>query len=186
MEKCIGTKIEWRGTQMERVSVRTKDLTRMAIMSALIFVATYLFKMPTIGGYTHLGDSMIFIAVLILGWKQGALAGGIGAALADFLGGYMQWIIPSFFIKLCMGMIMGLMAERLFPKLKHGWIIGAIVGGIFQIGAYTLVKIPLLGLAYAISSSLTLTIQTITNIVIAVVLISFFLPTDTIKKLKEI
>lgn len=170
---------------MEGVNVKPRDITRIAAMSALVFVATYLFKMPTVGGYTHLGDCMIFIAVLILGWKQGALAGGIGAALADFLGGYMQWVLPSFFIKIIMGIIMGLMAEKLFPKLKYGWIIGAIVGGVFQIIAYTLVKIPLLGMAYAISSSLTLTIQTISNIVIAVILVTVFLSSDRIKGLME-
>lgn len=171
---------------MQSVNNKTKDLTRVGIMSSLIFVATYLFKMPTIAGYTHLGDSMIFVAVLILGWRNGALSAGIGAALADLLGGFTQWVLPTFFIKLSMAMIMGIIVERFFPKLKHGWIIGAIAGGIFQIAAYTLVKIPLIGLAYAISSMPTITIQTITNIVIASVLISILLASGTIKKLKEI
>lgn len=171
--------------QSVKVNMSTKDLTRIAIMSTLILVSTYLFKIPSVSGYTHLGDSMIFIAVVILGWKKGSLAGGIGAALADLLGGYMQWVLPTFFIKVCMGMIMGLMMEKLFSKIKYGWIIGAIIGGAFQIVAYTLVKIPLFGMAYAISSSLAITIQTITNIFIAVVLVSFFLRSDTIKKLKE-
>lgn len=171
---------------MQNVNTNTKDLTKMAIMSSLICVATYLFKIPSINGYTHLGDSMIFISVLILGWSKGALAGGVGAALADLLGGYMQWIIPTFFIKLFMGMIMGLIAERLLAKLKYGWIIGAITGGLFQIIAYTLVKIPLIGLGYAISSLPALTIQTISGIIIASVLVATLLASGIIMKLKEI
>ncbi|TJX15164.1 ECF transporter S component [Tissierella creatinini] len=89
---------------MKNLKIKTKDITKVAIMSSLIFVATYLFKIPTLAGYTHLGDCMIFISVLILGRKKGALAGGIGAAIADFLGGYMHWVLPTFFIKLVMGL----------------------------------------------------------------------------------
>ena len=99
---------------MNNVTKSTKNLTKVAIMSALVCIATYFFKIPSLNGYTHLGDSMIFMSVLILGWKRGALAGGIGAALADFLGGYMQWVIPTFLIKISMGIIMGLIAEKVF------------------------------------------------------------------------
>lgn len=165
--------------------MRTKDLTKIATMSSLVCIATYLFKIPTINGYSHLGDCMIIISILILGWKKGALAGGIGASLADFLGGYMQWVIPTFFIKLCMGMIIGVMAEKVFFRLKFGWIIGAIIGGLFQIVAYTLVKIPLTGLGYAISSLPSLTVQTISGIVIASVLVPILSESGAIRKLKE-
>jgi len=171
---------------MNNTSTKTKDLTKVAIMGSLVCVATYLFKIPTIAGYTHLGDCMIFISVLILGKKKGALAGGIGAALADFLGGYMHWVLPTFFIKLGMGLIVGLFAEQILSDNKHGWLIGAIMGGIFQIVAYTIVKIPLAGWSYAISSLPTLAGQTISGIVIASVLVSTLLSSNTIKKLKEV
>lgn len=171
---------------MGNISIKTKELTKIAIMNSLICVATFLFKIPTLNGYAHLGDCMIFISVLILGWKKGSLSAGIGAALADFLGGYMHWVLPTFFIKLLMAIIMGLMAERLFYKHKHGWIIGAITGGIFQIIAYTLAKIPLAGLTYALSSLPALMGQTLSGILIASVLVSTLLASGTIKKLKEI
>ena len=38
---------------------------------------------PFTRGYIHLGDSMIFIAAILFGWRVGALAGGLGSALAD-------------------------------------------------------------------------------------------------------
>ncbi len=171
---------------MNNVTKSTKNLTKVAIMSALVCIATYFFKIPSLNGYTHLGDSMIFMSVLILGWKRGALAGGIGAALADFLGGYMQWVIPTFLIKISMGIIMGLIAEKVFPNFKYGWLIGAILGGIFQIVGYTLIKIPMLGLAYALSSFPALTLQTISGILIAGVLVSTLLASGAIRKLKEI
>ena len=76
-----------------------KQLTKTAMMAALVFLGTFVFKIPTPNGYTHLGDCLIFVAVLALGWKRGAIAGGLGAALADLAGGYAVWIIPTFFIK---------------------------------------------------------------------------------------
>lgn len=171
---------------MNNVAKSTKDITKMAIMSALVCIATYFFKIPSLNGYTHLGDSMIFMSVLVLGWKRGALAGGVGAAIADFLGGYMQWVIPTFLIKISMGVIMGLIAEKLFPNFKYGWIIGATIGGIFQIAGYTLIKIPMLGLAYALSTFPAVTLQTISGVIIASVLVSTLLASGAIRKLKEI
>lgn len=171
---------------MNNINNSTKDLTKVALMSALVCIATYFFKIPSLNGYTHLGDSMIFMAVLVLGWKRGALAGGLGAALADFLGGYMQWVIPTFLIKISMGVIMGLIAEKLFPNFKHGWLVGATIGGIFQVAGYTLIKIPMLGLAYALSTFPALSLQTISSIVIASVLVSTLLASGAIRKLKEI
>ena len=171
---------------MNNVTTSTKDLTKVAIMGALVCIATYFFKVPSLNGYTHLGDSMIFMSVLVLGWKRGALAGGVGAALADFLGGYMQWVIPTFLIKVSMGVIMGLIAEKLFPNFKYGWIIGATIGGIFQIAGYTLIKIPMLGLAYALSTFPAVTLQTISGVLIASVLVSTLLASGAIRKLKEI
>ena len=101
---------------MSNKNTNTKDITKIAIMAALVFVATYLIKIPSLNGYVHLGDSMIFIAVLLLGSKKGALAGGLGAALCDLLSGYMQYVIPTFFIKLIMALIMGVIAEKLILK----------------------------------------------------------------------
>lgn len=170
---------------MESANMKTRDLTKIGIMSSLVFLATYLFKIPSLNGYTHLGDSMIFIGVLILGRQKGALAGGIGACLADLLGGYSQWILPTFFIKASMAIIMGLITEKLFPNLKHGWVIGAAIGGVFQIVAYTLVKIPLFGMAYALSTLVALTSQTVGGILIASVLVSSLLASGIIRKLKE-
>ena len=90
---------------MSNKSVNTKDITKIAIMAALVFVATYLIKIPSLNGYTHIGDSMVILSAFILGKKEGALAAGLGAALCDLLSGYMQYIIPTFFIKSMMVII---------------------------------------------------------------------------------
>ena len=171
---------------MNKEQIKTKDLTKMGLMAALVFFGTFFIKIPSISGYTHLGDCMIFVSVLILGWRKGAVAGGIGAALADLLGGYTQWIIPTLFIKAIMAMIMGMITEKLFPNLRFGWLIGATVGGIFQIAGYTFVRILLYGTAMGFVELPMLILQTVSGVALSLVLVTTLLQTNIINKLKEI
>ncbi|MCE5219970.1 MAG: ECF transporter S component [Clostridium sp.] len=171
---------------MEKGQIKTKDLTKMGLMAALVFFGTFFIKIPSISGYTHLGDCMIFVSVLILGWRKGAVASGIGAALADLLGGYTQWIIPTLFIKAIMAMIMGIMTEKLFPNLRFGWLIGATVGGLFQIAGYTFVRILLYGAAMGFVELPMLIIQTVSGVALSLVLVTTLLQSNIINKLKEI
>ena len=71
----------------------TKKLTLTGLMTAAVTVATIaiIIPVPYTGGYIHAGDSMIFLSVLLLGWKRGAFAAGVGSALADILSGYTMW-----------------------------------------------------------------------------------------------
>ena len=171
---------------MNKEQIKTKDLTKMGLMAALVFFGTFFIKIPSISGYTHLGDCMIFLSVIILGWRKGAVAGGIGAALADLLGGYTQWIIPTLFIKAIMAMIMGMITEKLFPNLRFGWLIGATVGGIFQIAGYTFVRILLYGTAMGFVELPMLILQTVSGVALSLVLVTTLLQTNIINKLKEI
>ena len=92
----------------------TKRIAKTALMIALIFVCTFTIKLPNpaTGGYTHMGDCMAFLAVLVLGKKDGALAAGLGAALSDLLTGAMIWVLPTFIFKFIMGYIMGVVLEK--------------------------------------------------------------------------
>lgn len=123
---------------MKRINV--KKLVYTALFAALICVATFVIRVPAIvtKGYTHIGDGFIFLAVILLGKKNGALAGAIGASLSDLLGGYSYYILPTFIIKLVMGYIMGLIIEKNSEK-KFSWMFGASIGSIWQVAAYYLV-----------------------------------------------
>ena len=68
------------------------------VLAAIIFVATYLFKIPMLTGYVHLGDGFILLAASILGWPAVAAA-AIGSMLADLLAGYTAYMLPTFLIK---------------------------------------------------------------------------------------
>ena len=69
------------------------------MMSAFVFIATFVPKIPIPLGYAHLGDAAIFLSVIFCGRKVGILSGIIGSALADFLSGFPLWILPTIIIK---------------------------------------------------------------------------------------
>ncbi len=120
---------------------KIKEMVYTSLLAALICVATFIIKVPSpvTNGYTHLGDGFIFISVLLIGRKNGAWAGAIGAALADVLGGYSYYAVPTFIIKGVMALIMGIVIEKLPEKIKYKWVAGAVMGSIWQVLAYYVV-----------------------------------------------
>lgn len=99
---------------------KTQKIVTTGLMTALITVATMVIAIPVpfTNGYVHMGDSMIFLAVLILGWKYGAFAAGIGSALADIFLGYVHWAPWTLCIKALMAVVMGLIIEKCMRNKK--------------------------------------------------------------------
>lgn len=92
-----------------------KRLTYGGLMTALVFATTAVIPqvpVPFTEGYIHTGDSMIFVTSILLGWKYGLFAGGVGSAMADLFLGYAHWTVPTLIIKGIMGAIVGLMAHE--------------------------------------------------------------------------
>ncbi len=79
---------------------RVAALAYGGMLAALIFVATYFFKLPVsiTQGYIHLGDGFILLGAALLGWAS-VPAAAVGSMLADLLGGYTLYILPTFVIK---------------------------------------------------------------------------------------
>lgn len=124
---------------------KTTTIVMAALMIAIITVSIMFIKVPIplTQGYVHLGDAMIFMAVIILGWKNGAIAAAIGAALGDILGGFPVWAPWTFFIKGIMAIILGLMIESALKKRKImigrmplGAILGMVISGIVMVAGY--------------------------------------------------
>ena len=169
---------------MDNKKISARELTLTAMTAALVFLATYTLKIPTPTGYAHLGDCVIFIGVLVLGSKKGALAGGIGAALSDALGGYTHWIVPTFFIKAAMALIMGAFVYKLLKSNRFAWLVGAFVGGLIQVLLYALVKIPMYGLEYVTVTLWSDIVQTLFGIGISAFVIAALQGGGIIKKLR--
>ena len=101
--------------------INVKQMTLCGVLAALVFVLTYFPKVPVpvTGGYVHLGDGAIFLAVLLLG-PLGIPAAAIGSGLADLIGGYMLYVIPTVIIK-------GLVALVGWKLYKKGSWVSAVV-----------------------------------------------------------
>jgi len=125
---------------------KTHKLVLTALMACLGTVAILMFRIPIPGdqGIIHLGDSVIFLAVLILGTKHAVPAAAIGHSMANVLGGLMMWAPWTFVIKGTMALIAGAFITHM---LKNGEnystfkrttikITGMMLGGIFMIAGY--------------------------------------------------
>lgn len=81
------------------------ELCSIGLFMALVCVSTLFFKIPIPLGYAHLGNGFIFLAAVFLGNPGGMLCAGIGSALADMLGGWYAWMLPSLIVKCLMGFL---------------------------------------------------------------------------------
>lgn len=120
------------------LSFTTNDVIQVGLMSAIIFVATSVIHIPSFMGVVHLGDSMIFIAAVLLRRKKAAAASAIGMTLFDLLNGYTAWAPFTFLIKGIMGYIAASIAYRgeYSGKNTYNNLLAFIVAGIFMIAAY--------------------------------------------------
>ena len=103
---------------------QTLTLAFGGMMAALVFVATYFFKLPVsiTQGYIHLGDGFILLGASLLGWAS-VPAAAIGSALADLLGGYTLYILPTFVIK---GLVAAVAVGALRAKRPY-WLTVALL-----------------------------------------------------------
>ncbi|MBQ6456440.1 MAG: ECF transporter S component [Mogibacterium sp.] len=124
---------------------KTAGLVYTALMICLVLLGTVLFRIPVpmTQGYVHLGDTMIFLGVLMLGKRHGAAAAGLGSALADILGGYAFWAPWTLVIKSLMAFVTGLILERSAHNHKHSYSNDRLVkltamtaGGILMCAGY--------------------------------------------------
>lgn len=105
---------------------RTRLLVMTALFAALGCAATMAVKVPSpTGGYMNLGDTVVLLGAYCLGPAYGALAGGVGPALADLLGGYPVYVPATLVIKA----VMALTAALLYRVLRRWGVPGAAACG---------------------------------------------------------
>ena len=126
-----------------------KKICMIGMYMALICIATLIFKVPIPGGYAHLGNGFIFLAAASLGVYGGAIAAGVGSALADLLGGWYIWILPTLIIKCIMGFVIALIAPKK-PSIKSArTAIALLAGSVVMVGGYFIAGIFIMDTAKA-------------------------------------
>ena len=101
-----------------------KKLILAALFAALSCVATMSIRIPTpgTGGYIHPGDAIVILSGVILGPVWGFLAGGIGSALSDLIGGYFIYVPITFVIKGLVALAAGLLYQKVGKNQKSRYI----------------------------------------------------------------
>ena len=85
----------------------------LAVSIALVTVFTTVVKIPTGGGgYLNCSDVAIAFIAYTLGPVTAFVAGGVGAALADAIGGYAQWVPITFVAHGLEGLFMALLLRE--------------------------------------------------------------------------
>ena len=153
---------------MKNVSV--KQLTMAGVLAALVFVLTYLPKVPVpvTGGYIHLGDGAIFLSVLLLG-PLGIPAAAVGSGLSDLIGGYMVYVIPTVIIK---GLV-ALIAWKLYRK--GSWIsavVAFIVAEAVMVLGYFAFEAVMYGVVAAAAAILPNVIQGVGGVVLGLICVA--------------
>ncbi len=116
--------------------MNTKKVTMIGLFMALICISTLFFKVPIPGGYAHLGNTFILLAGALLGNVGALLAAGIGSALADLLGGFYIWIIPTLIIKCIMGFLVAFIAPKKFNIKSARTAIAMVIGVVEMVAGY--------------------------------------------------
>ncbi len=121
------------------ILAHTQKMALSAVFAALVFAATSMFKfnIPATSGYVHFGDSIVLTAGFLLGPVYGTFAAAIGSMLADILGGYASYALPTFIIKGLMALSAWAVYKIFAKKFRvFGKIFGGIVAVLVMVGGY--------------------------------------------------
>ncbi|MCI8328078.1 MAG: ECF transporter S component [Oscillibacter sp.] len=113
-----------------------KALALTGLFAALSCAGTLALQVPSpTGGYLNLGDAVVILGAWLLGPAYGAVAGGIGPAMADLLSGYAAYVPATLIIKA----LMAVTAAGLYQALgKRGLILCAAAAEIPMVAGYWL------------------------------------------------
>lgn len=142
---------------------KTKQLTLIAILTALTVVLGFFVKIPTPTGVTTLLDAGIFFTAFYFGKKEGAVVGGLSAFLFDLIAGYPQWMVISLLAHGGQGYLAGLSGKKRY--------VGVFLATIFMVTIYFVASSIMNGVGAAAAEILTNTMQNVVGILVGFALV---------------
>lgn len=101
-----------------------RKLCTAALFAALCYIGFTFCKIDIPVGAEktafHLGNVFCVLAALFLGGLWGGLSGAVGMTIADLTTAYVTSAPKTFVLKLCIGLITGLLAHRVFHISRQG------------------------------------------------------------------
>lgn len=141
--------------------------TYTAVFSAIILFSTMLVKFSTgLGeGYIHFGDCFIYISACVLPFPYCLIAGALGGALADILGGYAVWAIPTAIIKILIALPFALACRNNESNkiLNKRTVLMPVISGAITILGYFIAECILYSVASATLSIIGNSIQAVAS-----------------------
>ena len=135
--------------------MKTKKMVFTALFIALSFVTTYAIKFSTpTGGYIHFGDLSVLMSGMLLGPVYGAIAAGLGSALADIIGGYGIYAPATLIIKASMAFAVGSLYKKLNGEdrmMNQGIriILHSVLAYSILVAGYFFTKVILVSIGYS-------------------------------------
>lgn len=134
---------------------RIQKLTLAAMFAALSYVGFAYLRIDIPVGSTktafHMGNVFCVLGALFLGGLWGGMAGAVGLTLADLTSGYVTSAPKTFLLKLCIGLVTGLVAHRLFHirgSERRGNLLVATVASAAAGMGFNVVADPIVGYFY--------------------------------------
>ncbi|MGE5602311.1 MAG: ECF transporter S component [Nitrososphaerales archaeon] len=124
----------------------------LAVLIALVAVFTLVPRVPVpaTGGYANLSSVAITFTSLVFGPFVGAVAGGIGTAIADLLGGFLPFAPLSLIAHGLEGLLIGLLGrgQRSVWRMIAAWLAGSLaMMAVYFVGESLLLTGPAAALA---------------------------------------
>lgn len=176
-----------------KTKLTTRKLVFSALMAALCYIGFSYFRIDIPVGTEktafHLGNVFCVLAALLVGGFWGGMSGAVGMTIADLTTGYVTSAPKTFFLKLCIGLVAGFVAHKVFhinkeegrkAPLPVATVLSCVAGMAFNVVADPVVgyfyKTYLLGVpqeAATIWAKMG-AVTTLVNAIIAVIVASVF------------
>jgi len=123
-------------------------LAIVAVFSALTAALTSVSAIPSpTGGFTHVGDAVIYLAGLLFGGNVGLAVGLLGPTIADIVVGYPRW-----YVTLVAHGLQGFIAGMGKGKSLRTQVVVMITAGLVMSFTYFVVNVYVKGFAPALAS----------------------------------
>ncbi len=120
----------WYNSKMTKL----QRLNLISLFAAMTFVITLVVSIPLpLIGYFNLSDATIFLGAIFIDPLGGAIAGAIGASLADITLGYGAYAPFTFFIKFIEALVTGLLFNKIHHRIHY---IALFIGGFIMASLY--------------------------------------------------
>ncbi len=115
------------------MSARSVSLTAVSIALVAVMVSAVRIPVAATAGYWHTGVIAEVFVATAFGPAIGAVAAGVGAAIADLLGGFVSFAPLTLIAHGSTGLLVGWLGWR---KGTPGMVLGWVVGGLAQVAMY--------------------------------------------------